>query len=428
MRRRLHLAVMTAVIAALAVFALPLGLGVTALLGASAGRETERVALEAAFRIGPTFAAGDPVELPADAGAAIGLYTPSGVRVSGSGPSRLEDGVKRARAGSIVQTDVHGDVVVAVPVTANEQVIGVVRAARADGIVGRSIAVWGALAAVAAFVIAGSALLARRTAIQLAVPVERLATAAREMGEGRLEIEPQPSGIEEVDAAHRSLADAGRRIADLVAREQRTASDASHQLRTPLAGLRARLELALADPGQDRDAVLTVALAQVDRLDSTIDDLIALARPEALNGESCDPAAVSEERGAHWRPLFSDDRRSLAVTVENESRRAAAPSVALGTALDVLLDNALRHGDGDVEIVARRHGGVIAFEVISGAPYSGPNDPFSDGESGDGGSGLGLGLARRAVEGFGGRLLLAETAPRTRFELLIPAQDGSGAG
>ncbi|HEV7622942.1 MAG TPA: HAMP domain-containing sensor histidine kinase [Amnibacterium sp.] len=423
MRKRVQRAVMVAVVIALAVFVLPLGLGATALLGAAAGQETERVALEAAFRIGPTFTAGDPVELPPSSDATVGLYSPSGSRVSGAGPARLENASLRALSGVIVQTDAVGSTVAAVPVTANEGIIGVVRASRTNTAAAASAGVWVALLGIAAVIVAGSALLARRAAAQLADPVERLAGTAREMGEGRLLVPARSSGIEEVDAAHAALVDAGARIADLVGREQRIASNASHQLRTPLAGLRVGLELALADPGADQATVLAGALAQVDRLDATIDGLIALARTPGSAHGSCDPVPVLEERVAHWRTLFERVRRDLALSVDGDRRIVAAPPIAIATTLDVLLENALRHGTGRVEVVARLQDGVVAVEVIDGGPYRGPDDPFPDGASGDGGSGLGLGLARRTAQDFGGRLLLAETAPRTRFELLVPTTE-----
>ena len=427
MRRRLQRAVVVAVVAALAVFVLPLGFAATAFLSAQADQDLERVALEAAFRVGPSFTAGDPAELPTGSASDIGLYTSTGRRVSGYGPTRLEPTALRARSGAIVQTGSGGARVVAVPVTANESVIGVVRASRQGNVWAEPTAVWLALLGIAAVIVTGSALLARRAAAQLAAPVERLAAAAAGMGEGRLVVPSQSSGILELDAAHSALVDAGMRIADLVEREQRIASDASHQLRTPLAGLRARIEVGLADPGADRAAVLRDALVQLDRMDSTIDGLIALARRPNEAAGQCDPTAVVEERAAHWRPMFADDHRLLTLQVEAGVPTVAAPRFAVVTVLDVLLENAQRHGAGDVELVLRTSGGVVAIDVVDSGRYEGPTDPFVDRASGDGGSGLGLGLARRTTADFGGRLLLAETAPRTRFGLLLPVDDGSGA-
>ena len=421
MRRRLQRAVVTAVAVALAVFVLPLGFAATAFLSAQAGQDLERIALEAAFRVGPTFNAGDPAELPSDSASLVGLYSPAGLRVSGSGPIRLEPAARRARSGVIVQTESGGAQVVAVPVTANESVIGIVRASRDGQAWVEPLTVWLVLLGIAAAIVTGSVMLARRAAAQLAEPVERLAAAANGMGDGRLVVPTQTSGISELDAAHSALVEAGSRIADLVEREQRIASDASHQLRTPLAGLRARIEVGLADRSADRATVLADALVQLDRMDSTIDGLIALARRPASAPAQCDPTAVVEERAAHWRPMFTADHRELTLRVEAGAPTVAAARFATVTVLDVLLENAHRHGAGDVEIVLRTTGSLVAIDIIDSGQYEGPADPFADHVSGSGGSGLGLGLARRTTAGFGGRLLLAETAPRTRFGLLLPS-------
>lgn len=421
MRKRLQRAVIVAVVAALAVFVLPLGLAGSAFISSQARQNLERTALEAAFRVGPTFTAGDPVELPQDRTSAIGLYSPAGRRVSGSGPLRLEQGAVGAQAGMIVQTQVGGVMIAAVPVTANESVIGVVRAADTGLTATDSALLWLALLSIAAAIVFGSALHARRAARQLAAPVEQLADAARAMGAGHLAIAPRSSGIEELDAAHAALVNAGARIADLVEREHRIASDASHQLRTPLAGLRAGIEVGLADPNADREVLLADALVQVDRMNETIDGLIALARNSVADVGTCDPTAVVRERAAFWRRRLVANHRRLELSVEDAVPRVAAPAFALSTVLDVLLENSELHGAGAVGLVVRTSSGVVAIDVIDSGPYLGPGDPFSDHVSGRGGSGLGLGLARRTTAQFGGRLLLAETDPHTRFGLLLPA-------
>lgn len=64
---------------------------------------------------------------------------------------------------------------------------------------------------------------------------------------------------------------------------------------------------------------------------------------------------------------------------------------------------------------------MVAINVVDTGPYLGPDDPFVDRVLGNGGSGLGLGLACRTAADFGGRLLLAEADPHTRFGLLMPA-------
>jgi signal transduction histidine kinase len=155
-------------------------------------------------------------------------------------------------------------------------------------------------------------------------------------------------------------------------------------------------------------------------MNDTIDGLITLARHPGASTGQCDPTAVVEERAAHWRPLFIADHRALSLRVEAGVPPVAAARFAIVTVLDVLLENAQRHGSGDTELVLRTSRGIVAIDVIDQGPYAGPPDPFADHASSDGGSGLGLGLARRTTADFGGRLLLAETTPHTRFGLLLP--------
>ena len=421
MRRRLQRAVIGAVIVALAVFVLPLGLAGTAYIAVQAHQNLERAALLAAFRVGPGFAGGDPAELPQDRAVAIGVYGSSGRLVSGSGPVHLEPSTLGARSGDIVQTQVGGVMVAAVPVVANETVIGVVRAADAGSTVADSALLWLGLLGIASAIVFGSVLLARRTARQLAGPVERLAESARGMGAGRLVVAPHSSGIDEIDSAHAALVDAADRIAGLVEREQRIATDASHQLRTPLAGLRAGIEVGIADPAADRGALLEDALGRIDRMNRTIDGLIALARNPDQGREVWDPRSVVQERADFWRSRLVAQHRRLEVQVEDGVPGVVAARFAVTTVLDVLLENAERHGRGNVELVLRRTGGAVAIDVVGSCPYDGPDDPFADRVSGGSGSGLGLGLARRTAADFGGRVLLTETAPRTRFGLLLPA-------
>lgn len=90
--------------------------------------------------------------------------------------------------------------------------------------------------------------------------------------------------------------------------------------------------------------------------------------------------------------------------------------------LDVLLDNALIHGRGETVVSLREALGATAIDVTDEGHAHGSVDFFLDGVSVSGGTGLGLGIAQRAARDHGARLVLAATAPVTRFTLLIPQQ------
>jgi signal transduction histidine kinase len=121
-------------------------------------------------------------------------------------------------------------------------------------------------------------------------------------------------------------------------------ADASHQLRTPLTALRLNLE-SLAD--SDRDAV-DAAMAEADRLEATIDELVALTQLDATE-RITDLGALVEERVAAWRHLASGQGRQVEVEVL-PTPAVPVRAAAVGQALQVLLDNAIEHGRGTVTV------------------------------------------------------------------------------
>lgn len=156
-------------------------------------------------------------------------------------------------------------------------------------------------------VIAAAWLIARRQARGLAVPLEHLSLAAGRLGEGDFSVRTRPEHIPEIDAVGESLNTTAARLDDLLARERAFSADASHQLRTPLAGLRLRLEAALERPDTELRPAIHASLREADRLEQTIDELLALAR---------------DIRGTAVQPLEPD---ALLAEIEQD-RRAASPA------------------------------------------------------------------------------------------------------
>jgi signal transduction histidine kinase len=98
---------------------------------------------------------------------------------------------------------------------------------------------------------------------------------------------------------------------------------------------------------------------------------------------------------------------------------AEVPGRAVGQILDILLDNATRHGVGAVTITARDIGDAAAIDVADEGSLPGPTtEPFARDASSDSGHGIGLGLARSLAEACGGRLYIASEAPTT-FSLVL---------
>jgi signal transduction histidine kinase len=211
------------------------------------------------------------------------------------------------------------------------------------------------------------------------------------------------------------------RLSELVAREQAFSADASHQLRSPLAALRVTMESELAHPRPDREDALREALVDIDRLEQTIDDLLALARERHQARPAIDLRRTLQLLARRWEVALADDHRRFVV-----EQPAALPAIRVSDAavshvLDVLVDNARNHGRGEVVVATRVHHRAVSVSVTDHGP--GVEDPdalFARRLDGARGNGIGLALARRLAEAEGGRLILKENGPSTVFELTVP--------
>ena len=422
MKRRVVRTALGSAAFALAILVIPLAIVAVVLFVGQARQSLEHDALAAALAVGPSYVTGDPVELGGSNGTAVGLYNLQGRRVSGTGPARWDPVTSQAAGGSLVEGGDAAAMIVAEPVSNNESVIAVVRSARPwSSIVVGAILICVALLAVATCVIGITYLVARRIGVRLSAPVERLAAAATALGEGVLTVADESSGVEEIDGVRRALIRSGERLDELVTRERRVASNASHQLRTPLTGMRARLETSLSGGEAAQAAAGVEAIATIDRLDATIDDILALTRGSAA-GPTVPLWEVIERSVGRWKPQFDAIGRPLRAVVENEIVHARGPRSMTESVLDVLLDNALSHGRGETSVILREAVGAVAIDVTDHGQIDSTIDPFVDGVSESGGTGLGLGLAARAARDHGAFLLLASTAPTTRFTLLLSDQ------
>src|SRR4051794_8349118 len=268
-----------------------------------------------------------------------------------------------------------------------------------------------------------AALLAALQARRLARPLEAIARRSAQLGDGDFSMRAGHFGVPEIDAIAQGLDSSAGRIAELVAREREFSANVSHQLRTPLTALRLRLEQA-ADRGDEeaRARELDAALREADRLQATIADLLALARQASAGATvTVNVGSVAYDHAQRWRPAFARAQRALEVVADkNVLVRASRGTV--GQVLDVLLDNALRHGRGPVRIDVVAHARVARVTVSDGGPGVRAEDRdriFERGASRAGGTGIGLHLARALAQADQGGLRLLDGAP-PRFELRLP--------
>jgi signal transduction histidine kinase len=426
MRREVARAAVTAAWIALAVLAVPLAVSVYLLVAGDERGELERAALRAAVLVDPRDLPGDPPELPSpEAGGQLGLYDLGGTLRAGSGPQHADRVTLAGARGAVAQDQVGGMLVVAVPVAQSEQVTAVVRAASPVSVVWRRTAIgWTGLAAAVAASLAAALAVARRRARRLAAPLEALASASRAIGDGDFTARVPLSGIAEIDRVATTQNTTAERLGDLLDHERTFTANASHQLRTPLAGLQLGLERAIRDPAADPRAALTEALDTAVRLQATVHDVLALHR-RTRSPDAPDPAerapirSVLDGAQRRWLARFAETGRRLELAVDASSERQPVPVTRVGQILDILLDNAFRHGAGLTQVSTRPTGPALAVEVRDEGPGVGPalGDVFRRGTGRD--HGIGLALAREFATSLDGRLVLSARTPPV-FTLILP--------
>lgn len=270
-------------------------------------------------------------------------------------------------------------------------------------------------------------LVAIRQAHRMSRPMTLLAERAERLGAGESRIQPINSGIAELDQVSEVLSRSAQRLTKSLASERDFAADASHQLRTPLTALLMRLEeIAATDDLEVVQEEASIAIDQVERLTRVVDDLMSRTRrggDESKATVSLDSVIAALQR--EWQPAFEQARRSVRVHGERGLVVQAKP-VDLSQVLSTLLENALAHGRGTVDVHARRSGPSVVVEVSDqgeGVPSSIAPHIFERSVTTTG-TGLGLALARDLAESNGGRLELIQAQPAI-FALFLSESDST---
>ena len=422
MRPRILAAIVGVALLAVATLAIPVAVRLGGDARAQSVARLERAALAATPRIPDGIRPDTRLTLPDLASEGdLAVYDTSGTRRGGEGPSRADVTTRRALGGHTSNAVVGSSMVVGVPVVRGLRVIAAIRAAEPLTVTNSQVRrqriniLLFAIAAVTIAVLVGlwlSAVLAR--------PLGRLRTAATRLGHGDFTVRAPRSGIAEADAVANALDDTAMRLEELVGRERTFSAHASHQLRTPLTSLRLAVETELAQPRPDPSAALHEVLCEADRLERTITDLLLLARGTAQRGPT-DLQVLVRAANDRWHGQFAAAGRPLRLRASlDQALEAHASSAALGQILDVLLDNALKHGSGLVQLVLRPGSGggaVIAVQDEGPGIECDPEAIFST--AAQGGHGLGLPLAAALANAEGTRLRLARQGPGPVFELAL---------
>jgi signal transduction histidine kinase len=280
------------------------------------------------------------------------------------------------------------------------------------------------MAALAGLILALATALASWQAHQIAKPLEALTSSAQRLGDGDFTVRTERSGITEADAAGLALEATARRLGRLLERERAFAANVSHQLRTPLTAMRLALESALERPDMDLREAAGRAIRRSDELERTIDDLLVLSREAPA--QLANISSIIDDIRQRWHGPFAAAGRRLTPTVERDLPAARANPSAVRQILDVLLDNALRHGAGLSHVTAASTGDGVAIQVGDDGPgINGDPEAVFSRRVDDAGHGIGLALARDLAEASGARLVLTRAAPRPVFTLLLPPVQGA---
>ena len=306
------------------------------------------------------------------------------------------------------------------------------------------IGLWIILGTICVVALLGATLLAFALARWVSRPLAGLDGAAGRLAEGDLAIRAVvDSGPPELRRLATTFNTMAGRLEALVHGNRAVIADVSHQLRTPLAALRLRLDLLAADTDPDPETTgheLAGALDELARLSRLVDGLLAVARAENVVPvpTAVDVAEVASERVVAWHPV-ADDR---SITLEAISRpRAVLAWIGEGH-LEQGLDNLL--ATAREALSAGGHLTVPPTATSSGAQITvaddGPGMSAEDREraflrfstSNPNGTGLGLAIVHRLVTSNGGTARLAETPGRGLTVVLefpgVPAPNGSAPG
>jgi two-component system OmpR family sensor kinase len=269
-------------------------------------------------------------------------------------------------------------------------------------------------------------------------PVEAMRRRAAQISLARAgERLPLPAAKDEIRSLGETLNDMLARLQESFERERRFVADASHELRTPLAVVKAELEAALRNRTSEAEVreSLVAAVEETDQLAQLAEDLLLIAR--AADGLPVRPERVEiRELLEQAQQRFTDRAREhgrLIRVQAPDGLSAELDPLRIRQALGNLIDNALRHGAGDIDLMARRQDGAVELDVRDqGVGFPADLEPraferFARGDKARsrGGAGLGLSIVSAIAEAHRGTATIVEAGgARTTVRLRFPA-DGA---
>nr|WSW66413.1 HAMP domain-containing histidine kinase [Streptomyces sp. NBC_00995] len=332
-----------------------------------------------------------------------------------------------------------GRVVVASPVVRDGDVIAVVVIdSPTDQMRAATLRGWLVIAAgeVIAMLVAVGA--ANRLTGWVLLPVRTLDAAAHDIAVGRMRSRVAASGgPPELRRLARSFNEMADNVEDVLEQQRAFVADASHQLRNPLAALLLRIELLALELPEGNEEIASVR-TEGKRLGQVLDDLLDLALAEHADADLqlTDIGALSAERVASWRPVAEE--RGVRLRADGmEAVTAWADPIALSSALDAIIDNALKFTprDEEVRVTVASDGGRVTVVVADGGPglteaeMERVGDRFwrSSQHQNVRGSGLGLSISKALLAASDGSLSCTRNEPHgLRVTVSVPRNGPQG--
>ncbi|MFD6245929.1 sensor histidine kinase [Streptomyces roseolus] len=268
-------------------------------------------------------------------------------------------------------------------------------------------------------------------------PVRVLDGVTHDIATGRMNSRvAEAGGPPELRRLARSFNEMADHVEESLEQQRAFVADASHQLRNPLAALLLRIELLALELPEGNEEIASVR-TEGKRLAQVLDDLLDLALAEHADADLrlTDVGALTAERIASWRPVADD--KGVVLVGECGAATGWADPVALSSALDAVVDNALKFTPAGERVTVRVLPGKDAVEVV--VADLGPGlteeeltrvgDRFwrSGRHQNVKGSGLGLSIARVLLTATGGGIAFAPNEPHgLKVTVTVPRHEPTG--
>jgi signal transduction histidine kinase len=339
---------------------------------------------------------------PAGMAGDLAVYLPGG-RIVGAGHAAPVNVVAVQRTGRAGRSPAPGGDIVLVPVQMPDGSVAVVEVYLSRWhVLGPWLRRMAILAGGGVLAVGVAGLVGWRRTRPLVGSVRGIVAAAGTIGRGRTGVRIPHSDATEVNQLIRALNLISVRVEQLVASEHEFVADLSHRLRTPLTALRLDSESIGDGPVAQR------VRHAVTSLETDVDDLIRTAsRVTRLAPDTCDLGKVVRDRMAFWSTLAQHQGRACEYQCDATEAPVGLPDKEVGAVVDSLVGNVFQHTVAGTPFAATvvRYAGWVTLVVEDGGPGIADTEAaLRRGASGRGSTGLGLDIARHAVEATGGTI------------------------